>query len=56
MTGNVGTIGLTQAGLAPRAVELNGLIDSIIKRIEHDSAESKAFSNDCTSCSSRLSI
>jgi hypothetical protein len=59
MTGNVGTTGLTQADvdwLAPRAVELNGLIDSIIKRIEHDSAESKAFSNDCTSCSSRLSI
>jgi hypothetical protein len=46
MTGSVGTTGLTQADvdwLSPRAVELNGLVDSIIKKIEHDSAESKGL-------------
>lgn len=46
MTGSLGTTGLTKADadwMAPRTVELNSLIDSIIKRIEQDSAESKAL-------------
>jgi hypothetical protein len=46
MTGTVGVTNLTQSDvdwMAPRTVELNGLVSSIINRIEHDSAESKGL-------------
>jgi hypothetical protein len=46
MSGSMGTTSLTEEEaewMSPRAVELNGLVSTIIQRTEHDSIESKGL-------------